>query len=88
MGLHQVAIVNEDGTPVDMAGISTSERIMSANDAHPAYTWLDFGLSTQRISTIVWTSATVLPGHSATRTFNWTNVGGVYRLDSAPWSYT
>lgn len=78
-----------DSTDVTNVNIVTSNRIniINAGDAVGAFTWLDFGLSTQRISTIVYTSATVLPGHSATKTFAWSLNSGSYRLDSITWSY-
>lgn len=63
---------------------TTKEQVLAANDAVATFTWSDFGLSTQRLASIDYDSATV--GYTATKTFAYTNVGGVYRLDSATWS--
>lgn len=60
-------------------------QVLSAHDLSVAYTWLNFGTKQERVSTIVYTSAT-FPLETITRTFNYTLVSGKYRLDSEVWT--
>lgn len=61
------------------------QQVLSAQDLVAAYTWLDFGTKQERVSTIIYTSATFL-GETITRTFAYTLVGTNYRLDSETWT--
>ena len=61
------------------------QQILSAHDLVAAYTWLNFGTKQERVSTIIYTSAT-FPGDIITRTFAYTLVGTNYRLDSETWT--
>ncbi len=63
------------------------QQVMSSHDLVPTYVWLDFGNKNERISTITYTSAT-FPGVTVVQTYNYTLVGGAYRLDSAPFVTT
>lgn len=60
-------------------------QVLSAHDVVGTFTWLDFGLRTERVSQIVYTSAT-FPGVTVTRAFAYTQVGNNYRLDTDTWS--
>ena len=60
-------------------------QVLAAHDLAAAYTWLDFGTKNERVSTIVYTSAT-FTGVTVTRTFAYSLVSGAYRLDSETWS--
>lgn len=61
------------------------QQVLSAHDLVLTYTWLNFGTKQERVSTIVYTSAT-FPSDTITRTFNYTLVGTNYRLDSEVWT--
>ncbi len=61
------------------------QQVLSAHDLVAAYTWLNFNTKQERVSTIVYTSAT-FPGDIITRTFAYTLVGTNYRLDSETWT--
>lgn len=60
-------------------------QVLSAHDLSVAYTWLSFGTKNERVSTIVYTSAT-FPAVTITRTFSYTLTGGKYRLDTEAWT--
>lgn len=60
-------------------------QILNAHDLVDSYTWLNFGTKQERVSTIIYTSAT-FPGVTVTRTFAYTLVGTNYRLDNTTWS--
>lgn len=60
-------------------------QLLAAHDLALAYTWLDFGNKDERVSSIVYTSATFV-GVTVTRTFAYSLVGTKYRLDSELWS--
>ena len=60
-------------------------QVLSAHDLVSTYTWLDFGTKQERVSTIIYTSATFL-GETITRTFDYTLVGTKYRLDTETWT--
>jgi hypothetical protein len=78
--------VNADGSiNVVLPTDHYRKRITEAPNCSGAYSWTDFGTSTERLSTITYTSATY-PGVSVIKTFNYTNVSGTYRLDSVVWS--
>lgn len=59
-------------------------QVLSSHDLAVAYTWLDFGTKDERVSSIVYTSAT-FAGVTVTRTFTYSLVGTKYRLDSESW---
>ena len=59
-------------------------QVLSSHDLAVAYTWLDFGTKDERVSSIVYTSATFV-GVTVTRTFTYSLVGTKYRLDSESW---
>lgn len=60
-------------------------QVLASHDLSVAYTWLSFGTKDERVSTIIYTSAT-FPGDTITRTFNYTLTSGKYRLDSETWT--
>lgn len=77
-----------DGTAVGTERTFVNNRkqqVLTAHDLSAAYTWLDFGTKNERVSTIVYTSAT-FAGVTITRTFSYTLVGTNYRLDSEAWT--
>ncbi len=77
-----------DGTPSGTERTFVNNRktqVLSAHDVVGTFTWLDFGLRTERVSQIVYTSAT-FPGVTVTRAFAYTQVGNNYRLDTDTWS--
>lgn len=77
-----------DGTPTGTERTfvnNKKQQVLSAHDLVAAYTWLDFNTKQERVSTIVYTSAT-FPGDIITRTFAYTLVGTNYRLDSETWT--
>lgn len=81
--------INSDGS-INVSGSASSnirQEILVAADLHEAITWADFNTSTERITSIVYTSATYSP-HTATKTFNYTLTSGAYRLDSIIWTNT
>jgi len=51
--------------------ITISENIMAADDVVITYTFLEGGTDNERISTAVYTSATVHTGYTVTETFTW-----------------
>lgn len=59
-------------------------QVLASHDLAVAYTWLDFGTKDERVSSIVYTSATFV-GVTVTRTFTYSLVGTKYRLDSESW---
>ena len=59
-------------------------QVLAAHDLAVAYTWLNFGTKDERVSSIVYTSATFV-GVTVTRTFAYSLVGTKYRLDSETW---
>lgn len=59
-------------------------QVLASHDLVAAYTWLDFGSKDERVSSIVYTSATFV-GVTVTRTFAYSLVGTKYRLDSETW---
>ena len=59
-------------------------QVLSSHDLAVAYTWLNFGTKDERVSSIVYTSATFV-GVTVTRTFIYSLVGTKYRLDSESW---
>lgn len=61
------------------------EQINSSHDRSRAFVWLDFGTKDERVSQINMTSSS-FPGVTARKTFNYTQVGNRYRLDSDVWS--
>lgn len=63
------------------------EKVVNAADVVQAYTWLDFGAADERLSTVVYTSATY-PSDTITKTFAYTFTSGAYRLDSITWTVT
>jgi hypothetical protein len=60
------------------------EKIITADDCVLTFTWADFGTDTERITSIVYSSASL--SDSATKTLSYTLVGSVYRLDTITWS--
>lgn len=60
-------------------------QVLAAHDLQAAYTWLDFNTKNERVSQIVYTSAT-FSGVTVTRSFAYSLVSGSYRLDSETWS--
>ncbi len=61
------------------------QQVLSAHDLSVAFTWLDFGTKQERVSTMVYTSAT-FPTDTITRTFSYTLTSGKYRLDTEVWT--
>jgi hypothetical protein len=59
-------------------------QVLAAHDLAASYTWLDFGNKNERVSSIVYTSATFV-GVTVTRTFTYSLVGTKYRLDLETW---
>lgn len=59
-------------------------QVLSSHDLIASYTWLNFGTKDERVSSIVYTSATFV-GVTVTRTFAYSLVGTKYRLDSETW---
>lgn len=70
---------------IETAVASHRMKVLGAGDLVKTFTWLDFGTSNVRPSTIVHSSASV-GGASHTATFAWTLVGSQYRLDTITWS--
>jgi len=62
-------------------------QLLASHDLAVAYTWLGFGTKDERVSSIVYTSAT-FSGVTVTRTFTYSLVGTKYRLDSEAWTTT
>ncbi len=58
------------------------DAIVKAPDVLKNFTWADFGTDTERITEIEYVSATQ---GTATKTYTYTNVGGVYRIDTITW---
>lgn len=74
----------EDGTKRFYVN-NRKQQVLSAHDLVVNYSWLDFGSKNERVSSIVYTSAT-FTGDIITRTFNYTLVSDKYRLDSETWT--
>lgn len=77
-----------DGTPggTERTFVNNKkQQVLSAHDLVAAYTWLDFGNKNERVSSILYTSAT-FAGVNITRTFAYTLVGTNYRLDTETWT--
>ena len=76
-----------DGTSTGIERTFVNNRknqVLASHDLAVAYTWLDFGTKDERVSTIVYTSATFV-GVTVTRTFAYSLVGTKYRLNSETW---
>jgi len=79
--LSWIAQTSDASGEIDVAGLSTNvSRVMTAVDKVRTFTWSDFGAATQRIATIVYSSASV--GKTVTDTFAYTLVSAAYRLDT------
>jgi len=65
---------------VNEAVATAVKKVDAAADKVETYTWLDFGIATQRVSTIAYASASLSLGY--TETFAYTLVSGKYRLDT------
>ena len=79
-----------DGTETGTERTFVSNRknqLLASHDLAVAYTWLGFGTKDERVSSIVYTSAT-FSGVTVTRTFTYSLVGTKYRLDSEAWTTT
>lgn len=62
-------------------------QLLQSHDLVASYSWLDFGTKDERVSSIVYTSAT-FSGVTVTRTFTYSLVGTKYRLDVDTWTTT
>jgi len=75
---------------LDVNVINTSaglrEQILGADDVQETLTWANFNSSNERVTQIVYVSASV--GHTATKVFNYSPVNGAYQLNSVTWSVT
>lgn len=60
------------------------QKILKSGDLVETYTYADFGTVNERVTTIVYSSASL--ALSATKTFAYTLVGVSYRLDTITWS--
>ena len=60
-------------------------QILAAHDRDQAITYADFGTKDQRVTQIVYTSAT-FPGNQAIKTITYTLIGNRYRRDNITWS--
>jgi hypothetical protein len=72
-----VAVVIESGAESQ----SLIDQIMKASDREKEFTWLDFGLRSERINTIKY-SASSVSTQSVLSTFSYSQVGNNYRLDA------
>jgi len=63
------------------------QQIMSAHDRHATLTYADFGTKDQRVTEIVYTSAT-FPGTNVHKQFSYTLISGKYRRDNINWVIT
>jgi hypothetical protein len=68
-----------------ITGLPGVGDILSATDLVRAFTWLDFGTNSERVDAIIYTAPSVT-AQTLVRTFNYTQIGGKYRLDSDEWS--
>lgn len=63
------------------------EQIAAADDANKAFTYTLVS-GAYRLDSIAYTSATVLPGHTATKSFTWADFGtATERITSIIWTY-
>ena len=72
---------SENGTTTGNKFIFTNnlkQQILNAKDLIESLTWADFGTPQERITQVVYTSATY-PAHSATKVLSYTLVGSQYR---------
>ena len=73
-------LVNTDGS-INVSLVSSNlEKIKNSNDKVETYTFLGAGTSDERVSTIVYTSATL--GLTVTETYVWAGVAGAYYLST------
>ena len=79
---------SEDGTATGTIRhfvYNLRQQILASHDRQRNFTWSDFGTRTQRISQMDYASST-FPGVIARKSFNYTQIGNRYRLDSEVWS--
>ena len=87
-GGSSIMIGTVDGTTIGTQRTivnNKKQQVLAAHDLVLTYTWLDFGTKQERVSNIIYTSATFL-GETITRTFAYTLVGNNYRLDTETWT--
>lgn len=61
------------------------QQILAAHDREDNYTWADFGLRTQRVTRIDYTSST-FSGITVRKDFTYSFVNNNYQLDTVNWS--
>jgi len=66
-------------TPVSVVNSSTAQEVIEAVDVVTSFTWLDFGLVTERLGVLTYVSAGV--GNTVTDTYAYTFLSPNYRLD-------
>lgn len=63
------------------------QQIFMASDLLKTFNWADFGTTTERITSITYTSA-LYSGITITKTFAYTLISGKYELNTITWSVT
>lgn len=79
---------SEDGTATGTIRhlvYNLRQQILASHDRQRNFSWSDFGTKSQRISQMDYQSST-FPGVTARKSFNYTQIGNRYRLDSEVWS--
>lgn len=87
-GTSTIIVGTVDGTTTGTQRVivnNKKQQVLSSHDLIESYTWLNFGTKQERVSTIIYTSAT-FPSVTVTRTFAYTLVGTNYRLDTSTWT--
>jgi hypothetical protein len=81
-GLSKIAVTIEQDSaiPIEFAE-SIAQQILKASDRQKQFTWLDFSTRNERVSTIIYTAASV-GAYVLTKTFSYSLSGNAYRLDS------
>jgi hypothetical protein len=81
-GQSKVAVTVEQDSPipVDLAE-NIAQQILKAPDRNKAFSWADFGSKNERVTSVVYTAPSV-GAYTLTKTFNYTQVGSNYRLDT------
>lgn len=69
----------------DISG-SCVDSVLCASDLVKTIVYTDFGLFTERVTSVIFNSALVIPGKTLTKTLAYTLVGSAYRLDTVTYS--
>ena len=81
-GKTVVAVTVEQDSPIPIEfADNIAQQILKAPDRNKAFFWADFGSKNERVTSVVYTAASV-GAYTLTKTFSYSLSGGAYRLNS------